>query len=102
MSVATTILEQLGNRTFILLTGAKDLVSRPDGLGMRIGKNAKKVTHVRITLTDRDDYRVEFMRWNARATSMAILHTAESVYCDQLKDTFEAHTGLYVTLGARR
>ncbi len=65
-TVAETILQQLGGQRFIVMTGAKNLMSddsRERGsLIFKVGHNDQGVTHVRITLTNNDTYRMEFMK----------------------------------------
>jgi len=98
MKVAETILEQLGGGMFLAMTGAKNLVGAPDSLTMKVGKNDKKVTHVRITLEPTDTYRVEFLRVTGRGLNVETLAAVGLVYVDALRSTFEAHTGLLVSL----
>ena len=92
MKVAETILAQLGGGMFLAMTGAKNLVGAPDS----VGKNDKKVTHVRITLEPTDTYRVEFLRVTGRGLNVETLAAVGLVYVDALR--FEAHTGLLVSL----
>ena len=94
-----TLIQQLWGRQFALLTGAKDFVAGEDRLTMRIGRNPKRVSHVRITLDPSDTYRMEFL--NVRAGECRTVAEVPGVYHDQLKDVFEAHTGLFVTLSPR-
>ena len=98
-TVARTILNQLGGKQFTALTGAKDFVAGEDRLIFRIGRNPKRVTHVRVTLLPSDTYLMEFIR--VRAGIVDTLHEASGVYFDQLQDIFEAHTGLLTTFKAR-
>lgn len=100
--IARTIYDQMGGRTFAMLTGSKQFVSTANGLHFKVGRNAKGITHVRITLKGDDTYHVEFCKWNGRTLQMRTVHESEGVYWDMLKDVFETHTGLYVTLHPRR
>lgn len=100
LTVAKTILQQLGGGQFILMTGAKFFVGGADSLGFKIGGNAKKITHVHIKLTAMDDYTMEFC--TVRNFEVVKKNVVEGVYCDNIKDVFEHHTGLYVTLASRR
>lgn len=99
-TVAATILEQLGGNQFIIMTGAKHFVGSKDGLGFKIGRNDKRVNHVNIRLTAMDDYTIEFC--TVRNFEIVKKDVVEGVYCDNIKDVFEHHTGLYVTLTPRR
>lgn len=94
--VAQTILNQLGGGRFIAMTGASNLTGRPDGLSFKIGRNSKKVTHVRITLTAMDDYTVEFL--NVRGGSVKPVAFCEGVYDDNLQEVFTNETGMYTHL----
>lgn len=96
MQIAHEILKQLGGNRFIAMTGASNLTGRPDGLSFKIGKNAKKVTHVRVTLTAMDDYDVEFL--SVRGTTIKPVASVSGVYADNLRQSFESNTGLYTTL----
>lgn len=100
-SVAKIIVNQLGGNTFRLLTGAKDFVTGKDRVTFKIGKNPKKITHVRITLGGNDLYTVQFMKWNGRKAEMNVVKELKSVYNDMLQDVFEENTGLYVTMKRR-
>jgi hypothetical protein len=107
MTVATTIFQQLGGRQFQVLTGARNLVGGDDSLSMQVSASAQiplknRCTHVRITLDPMDTYTVEFLRFNRKTYEFTECSKHEGVYNDQLKDLFEAQTGLYVTLQPRR
>lgn len=102
MTVAKTILAQLGGNQFVALTGAKDFLGGVDFLKMKVGKNSKGVTHVKITLDPSDTYTMEFMKWNAKKLEMSTIYKTDGIYCDMLQDIFEEHTGLYTTLVPRR
>lgn len=95
--IAKTILSQLGGNMFRMMTGAKDFTTYGNGaLGFRIGRNAKSVNFVRITLNAMDTYDCEFLA--VAKTGIKVRAKAEGIYCDQLKETFTRHTGLYTSL----
>jgi hypothetical protein len=98
MTIAKTILSQLGGNKFIAMTGAKNLGASENGLSMKIMRNAKKVTHVKITLNGKDLYDVEFIKINTRTLEMTVLSKAEDAYAEDLKGIFESSTGLYTSL----
>ena len=59
-------LKQLGGNRFIAMTGAKNFVVGPKGMGFKIGKNAKNVNYVRIDLDrGKDLYDIKFLRVRA-------------------------------------
>lgn len=94
MNVAQTILSQLGGSVFIALTGASNFVGSENSLSMKIGRNAKGVTHVKITLNDADTYDVKY--FSVRAMKITTKAESTGIYCDMLQKDFEANTGLYV------
>jgi hypothetical protein len=91
-------LQQLGGNRFIAMTGAKNLaVDKPrNELHMKIMRNAKGVSHVRIRLTSLDLYDMEFLQ--VRAGRIKIKSKEKGVYGDQLATFFKKHTGLNVRL----
>lgn len=96
MSVSTEILRQLGGYRFNAMTGASNFVGDTNSLTFKIGKNAKKVTHVRITLSPTDLYDVEFLR--IRKLEIELISKANGVFFDQLQKIFTEHTGMDTSL----
>lgn len=95
-TVAQIILAQLGGNRFIAMTGAKSMTYDERSLNMRVGRNAKGVTHIRVTLRDDDTYSFLAMRVHGhKVTEKARL---DGIYADQLVETFERETGLYTSL----
>jgi len=93
-TVAKIILEQLGGRGFVLMTGAKNLTSSNDGRGalsFRF-KGCSKANHLKIILTAADDYTLEFTK--IRGLDFKKVETREGVYCDNLAEVFRNFTGL--------
>jgi hypothetical protein len=102
MQISRTILEQLGGRRFVVMTGAHNLIGSDAGLSFRLpsrfatdGSNA-----VRVTLTGMDDYIVETL--NIRGTTVKPCSYREGVYAENLQQTFTALTGLDTTIGSIR
>lgn len=97
--VATILAQQIGNRAFRMI-GARDLLGREDGLSFRIGRNAKSVTHLRITLEPSDTYKVEALRIRRvqGVLTPKVVESRENVYVDSLHTTIEALTGMYTNL----
>ena len=104
MTIPETILDQLGGG-FVRMTGAKQFVayggtdrhqggeeSVDNGLSMRLGRNAKSVSHLTIELTLDDTYTVRFIR--VRGAKCTTLAEHEGVYADMLHDLIRAETGL--------
>ena len=103
LTVSRTILEQLGGRQFIFLTGSSNFIGDASNnrLTFKIGSGCKnRITHCRITLTPMDVYTVEFLRvWGRNCTTIS---THDDIYAENLKDLFKRETGMYVTLHPRR
>lgn len=71
--IANTILQQLGGRQFIMMTGAKQLVAIENGLRFRIGRNGSKANMVRIILKGDDTYLMQFMKTGNEVNPYVIL-----------------------------
>ena len=95
MTVANTIKDQLGRKALAMM-GAKNLVGDKNSLSFRIDRNSKKVNGIKITLTPMDLYDVEFGA--IRDTDYKIKYEAEGIYVDQLHDTIERNTRMYLSL----
>lgn len=94
-TISETILAQLGGSRFIAMTGAKNLGYTFNSLSCQIGKNAKRVTHLRISLRSDDTYTVETFKLSG---SIQWSRGVDGVYADQLRQVVEAETGLYLSL----
>ena len=105
MRVADTILEQLGGRRFVVMTGSKNFVSDGNCLRMTLAKNASKANRLWITLNGMDTYDMHFFRYSpARFNSKTMTFSdekittvkkLEGVLCDQLQEIFTDVTGMY-------
>jgi hypothetical protein len=98
LTVAATILHQLGGRFFLRMTGAKQMVGSERSLTMTISgrHNGAPVNRVTVRLDPSDTYTVEAAY--QRALSRRVLAAEEGIYCDQLQETFTRLTGLYTRL----
>lgn len=97
MLLAQKILEQLGGRRFIAMTGAKNFVAGPTGdLTFKIGRNAGNISHVKISLTPEDTYTMEFLK--VRFGDVVVAKQYDGVYFDQLQPIFTEVTGMYTRL----
>jgi len=94
LTVAKTILSQLGGERFVNMTGATNFVGSADSLTFKVGSNPKRVTHVRLTLTPDDLYDVTFFRAGKGPQSQ------DGIHCEMLEEVFGTNTGLYTTLRA--
>jgi hypothetical protein len=104
MTVANTILSQLGGRKFIAMTGAKALMGDANMLSFRLpgGGFSAGINYVKVTLNGRDTYDVEFSRISRKrrgwAPAVTLIHTSSDVYADTLRDVFTRVTGLHTSL----
>jgi hypothetical protein len=96
MSIAQTILAQLGGSKFIAMTGAKNLVSGADSLQFSIGRNASRANKVRVTLTSDDLYTVEFFRLRGIECDMVCMNRSLNV--EQLRAYVSTVTGFALSL----
>ena len=97
MSVARTILEQLGGNKFAVMTGAKNFIDTGDGLSMKIGRNKTSSNYLKITLNMMDLYDIRFSRVSPMGGERSVTEY-NNVYNDSLVDVFEKHTGMYTSL----
>lgn len=106
MQVAQTILQQLGGKRFIVMTGAHSFSGSSDALTFKIPEAKDGIRAVRITLTCSDDYEVEFlaMRGSFEGGDLRceVVARFEGIYFDQLEEIFERETGLATSLTMRR
>lgn len=93
---AHIILDQLGGRRFIAMTGAKHLGHSENGavlsfqLPSRFAKNG--INAVKIKLDPSDTYSVTFMK--IRGHNLATVSEHSGIYDDMLQDLFTRETGL--------
>ena len=104
--VAEQILQQLGGREFLTVTGCKQLVYDESSLRMKLTKNKSKANYLKITLGGNDLYEMLFFyyrppKWvvkNGKVIERPEMHEEiaryEEVYCDMLQDLFTGVTGL--------
>ena len=93
---AETLIQQLGGNKFKMMTGAKNFGIDGKSLTFSIGRNSKGVNYVRIKLTSRDLYDMEFAQ--LRAGQVKVKSKEKGVYADQLGKMFKKHTGMNVRL----
>lgn len=97
-TVAITILEQLGGRRFIAMTGARDILAGSRWVAFKLPSwfASKGINAVRITLEPSDTYRVEFSKLRAQKLTPISVH--DGIYCDGLAALFTRETGLATRL----
>jgi len=93
MSIASTILSQLGGNKFLAMTGAKNLMDHGDGLSLKFPKpQDRKVNYLKVSLGALDTYRVEF--GYIRGLNYTEKESFSMVFADQLQSLFTDVTGL--------
>jgi len=97
LSVANEILNQLGGRKFMAMTGSKNLVGGRNFLQMHLTTNKAKAKYLKIELTPMDTYTMTFSSLD-KNFNLIIKAEYENVYCDQLQTIFTEVTGLYTKL----
>ena len=97
MSIAKTILEQLGGNKFRMMTGAKNLMGFENGLVMKLGRNSSNSNYLKITLNSMDTYDMEFAKLTRMGEKKSVTEY-KNVYNDLMRGTFTAHTGMYTSL----
>ena len=97
MTVAKTILEQLGGNKFRGMTGAKNFMGFTDGLVMKIGRNSSNSNYLKITLNSMDTYDMEFAKVTRMGEKKSVTEY-NNIHCDMLTDQFTSHTGMYTSL----
>ncbi len=98
--IAKTILEQIGGRQFLTMTGANRLAYDHNSLSFRLpmkGKNGANL--VRVTLTPADTYTVKFTF--VRSLTLRTVGEFTDVYAEDLRGLFESKTGLATSLTRR-
>lgn len=100
MSIAQTILQQLGGRRFVTMTGAKDLLGNENSLLFRLPERfaLNGINKVRVTLDCMDTYTITFLKCNFRKHEFQIVAEHTGIYFDQLQTLFTEVTGLDTSL----
>ena len=98
MSVAQTILRQLGGNKFVTMTGAKQLITYPDALSFQLpaGTTKNKANYVKVTINKNDLYGVSFCK--IFRLEMRELSSFDDISSEGLGDLFTTETGLDIHL----
>lgn len=100
LSVANTVLAQLGGNRFLAMTGARDLMGSDTerSLQFKLPRGVQKgINAVRVVLDPSDTYTVTFYKIG-RGYDVSTVAEVGSVFADSLRETFEHHTGLLTSL----
>jgi hypothetical protein len=100
MTVAKTILDQLGGKRFLAMTGAKNLIGSATTLSFTLPGNPgfvkSGINVCRVTLTPADTYTVEYLR--VRSGNVHTVETCTDIYAENLEECFSRETGLATRL----
>lgn len=101
LTVAQTILHQLGGRRFITMTGARDFVGGDSFLLFRLPARFARegINKVKVILDPSDTYTLEFLKCNFKKHEFQIIAKRNNIYHDQLQTIFTKETGLDTSLG---
>ena len=91
--VATEILNQLGGRRFIAMTGSKNFVYDNNSLTMKLSRNRAGAQYLNIKLNALDLYDLTFCSFN-KECEKTIKAERHNVYFEDLQDIFTEITGL--------
>lgn len=104
--IAATILQQLGARRFMVMTGARQFLTlsavdeQLGGLSFMLPSNGRNsgrtVNKFLVKLMADDTYTLE--AWYVRGGKAMLLESSSDVYCDVLQETFTRMTGLVTHL----
>ena len=92
MEIAQIILQQLGGRQFLAMTGAHTLLNVGNGLSFKL--KSRSVNYVKILLNGLDTYDVTFAKINTRTWTVTEVAQMDGIYADQLRPIFTQVTGL--------
>ena len=93
MTIAKTILQQLGGNRFIAMTGSKNFVDHGNALSFKFPKpRDRKVNYLKIVLCEDDTYTITF--GYIRGLNFTADTPISNVYADMLQPIFTAATGL--------
>lgn len=94
-TIAGTILNQLGGRRFVAMTGAHSILNLGNGLQVKF-KGSKRANTVRIELDANDLYTVRF--YKIKGLDCVEIDSVELVHAFDLQRLFTRVTGLDVVL----
>jgi len=96
-SAADVILQQLGGNKFKVMTGAKNISKGTNSngdeyLSIQLPRANKSIKFVKITLTKRDTYDMEFGKISGN--KYIIVDLKKDIYSENLQEIFSMVTGL--------
>lgn len=100
LTIANTILAQLGGNRFVAMTGSKNFMGSQENRDLQfcVGKNDSGINKCVIYLKDDDTYTVTFYKIASRGLKVRMIANFVGVYADQLSNVFETATGMRTSL----
>ncbi|KWN11726.1 hypothetical protein WT83_19230 [Burkholderia territorii] len=98
--LAHAILEHLGGKRFLAMTGARDLLAIEAGLSFRLPSRLARdnITHVTIQIELKPSYSISFERVSVAERSIEQVRSLSGVTPDELQASFQEVTGLAPSL----
>ncbi len=97
--VAKIILQQIGGRRFVAMTGSHDFINLGNGVRMNLSRNKTSANRLEIIYDEGADlYNLRFYRQSINHKTFEVtkdIKKIDGVYCDMLEDIFSDVTGLY-------
>lgn len=103
LNVAATILQQMGGRRFLYITGSKEPLVINNGLRMKLARNKTQANRLDVIYDEgKDLYEMRFYRLILHQHPLSVeikeIVKHEDVYCEMLQSIFTEVTGLYTKL----
>lgn len=100
MTIANTILAQLGGNHFLAMTGAKNLITGSNFLQFDVPASMTKerANKIRVTLASNDTYTLAAYKFSARKLHLLEVGKASDIYAETLRSAFTRLTGLHTSL----
>lgn len=98
--LAHAILEHLGGKRFLAMTGARDLLAIEAGLSFRLPAHLARdnITHVAIQIELKPTYTISFERVSVAKQTIEQVRALNGVMPDELQAYFHEITGLAPSL----
>lgn len=94
---AQEIFNQIGNKALVMMGAKNKVYSTKEGaITFKIGRNAGKVTHIKIYLNAKDLYDIKFYRIYGGKSK--VLKEYNDLYNNQIHSVIENVTGMYLSL----
>ena len=99
-TIARTILEQIGGKSFAVMTGSRDFVDMGNGLRMSLASNKTSANRLDIIYDAGTDlYNMRFYRKTFSKktfeSKLKDVEVHEGIFFDMLEEVFTQVTGLY-------